>query len=103
MENGPKPHESAVGGNRFGFQTSGPLTDVNINQSCSQTSPVYDPSLFIPSKNPPQMAHSRSPGFSRDGDSPFENDVLNDMGMFSGLCFFDNILTLFSRHRRAVA
>lgn len=106
MGNGPKPHESAGGGNRFGFQASGPLTDVNTHQS-----PVYDPSLFTPSKNSPQIAPSRSPGFNHDSnsnanlsqhnsDGPFENDVLNAMGTI--FHSFDKILTLFSRHRRAV-
>ena len=101
--NGSKPYKSAAGGNRFRFQASRPLIDVNENQPHSQTSPVFDPSLLAPSKNP-QVNHSCSPSSSHDNDSnvnpsqhnsgdPFENDVLNDIGRFY---YFDKFLTLFS-------
>ena len=79
------------------------LNDVNKNQPCSQTSPIFDPSLLTPSKNP-QVTHSCSPSSSHDGDSNvnpswhdsgdlFKNDVLNDIGRFY---YFDKFLTLFS-------
>ena len=100
--NGSKPYKSAAQGNRFGFQASRSLNDVNKNQPCSQTSPVFDPSLLTPSKNP-QVTHSFSPSSSHDGDSnanpsqhdsgdPFKNDVLNNIGR---LYYFDKFLTLF--------
>ena len=100
--NGSKPYKSAAQGNRFGFQASRSLNDVNENQPCSQTSPVFDPSLLTPSKNP-QVTHSFSPSSSHDGDSNanpsqhdsgdhFKNDVLNDIGR---LYYFDKFLTLF--------
>ena len=101
--NGSKPYKSAAGGNRFGFQASRPLIDVNENQPCSQTSPIFDPSLLTPSKNP-QVTHFCSPSSSHDGNSnanpswhdsgdPFKNDILNDIGRFY---YFDKFLTLFS-------
>ena len=108
--NGSKPYKSAAGGNRFRFQASRPLIDVNKNQPHSQTSPAFDPSLLTPSKNPPQVTCSRSPSSSHDSnsnanpswhdsDDPFKNVVLNDIGKF---CYFDKFLTLFSGCRWAV-
>ena len=87
-----------------GFRHPDPLP-TSMQISPTPKCPIFDPSLFTLSKNPPQMVCSHSPSFIDDDNSNMnlsqnnsdENNTLNDIGTFS--CYFNKILTLFSRCR----